>query len=50
MLAVRTPYKRSDWYDAMRLDPSRDNVLSEKDDVKHNELRAKLAAGVCHPF
>ncbi|RDW68159.1 hypothetical protein BP6252_09555 [Coleophoma cylindrospora] len=45
MLAVRTPYKRSDWYDAMRLDPSRDNVLSEKNDDKHTELRAKMAAG-----
>lgn len=46
MLGVRTPYKRSDWYDGMRLDPSRDNVLSERNDEKHNELRAKMAAGV----
>lgn len=30
----------------MRFDPSRDNVLSERDDDKHNELRAKMAAGV----
>lgn len=46
MLGVRTQYKRSDWYVAMRLDPSRDNVLSERNDEKHNELRAKMAAGV----
>jgi len=30
----------------MRLDPTRDNVLSERNDDKHNELRAKMAAGV----
>lgn len=46
MLSVRTPYKRSDWYDGMRLDPGRDNVLSERNDEKHNKLRAKMAAGV----
>jgi hypothetical protein len=46
MLAVRTPYKRSDWYIGMRLDPSRDNIVSQRDDVKHNILKAKMAAGV----
>lgn len=46
MQAVRTPYKRSDWYLAMKFDPSRENVLSQRDDEKHNVLRAKLAAGV----
>jgi hypothetical protein len=30
----------------MRLDPSRDNVLSQRDDQKHGALRAKMAAGV----
>ncbi|CAI4215918.1 unnamed protein product [Parascedosporium putredinis] len=45
MLGVRTNYRRSDWYVAMRLDPSRDNVLSQRDDTRHNELRAKMAAG-----
>lgn len=49
MLGVRTKYKRSDWYDAMRLDPTKDNVLSMRDDEKHNELRAKMAAGVSFP-
>lgn len=43
---VRSPYTRSDWYHAMRLDPAKDNVLSERDDIKHSELRAKLATGV----
>jgi hypothetical protein len=45
ILSVRTQYKRSDWYDGMRFDPSRDNVLSQRDDEKHNVLRAKMAAG-----
>lgn len=46
MLNVRTPYKRSDWYNGMRLDPSRDNVLSMRDDDLHAKLRSKMAAGV----
>ncbi|KAK2051772.1 cytochrome P450 [Colletotrichum caudatum] len=45
MLGVRTKFKRSDWYDAMRLDPGRDNVLSTRDDALHAELRSKMAAG-----
>lgn len=46
MLAVRTPYKRADYYDGFRFDPSRDNILSQRDDVKHGIIRAKMAAGV----
>ncbi|PHH91604.1 hypothetical protein CDD83_11008 [Cordyceps sp. RAO-2017] len=45
MLHVRSPYKRSDWYDGMRLHPSRDNVLSQRDDDLHGKLRTKMAAG-----
>lgn len=47
MATVRSPYTRSDWYDVMRLDPNRENVLSVRDENKHAELRAKMAAGVC---
>jgi hypothetical protein len=46
ILGVRTKYRRSNWYDAMRLDPTKDNVLSMRDDDRHNELRTKMAAGV----
>lgn len=46
MLGIRTPYRRSNWYDALRIDPTHDNVLSERNDEKHNVLRAKMAAGV----
>lgn len=44
--AVRSKYKKSEWYDAIRFDPSRDNIVSLKDDEQHNVLRAKMAAGV----
>lgn len=46
MLNVRTKYKRSDWYYAMRFDPAKDNVLSMRNDQEHNKLRAKMAHGV----
>jgi hypothetical protein len=45
-LNVRTKYQRSEWYYASRFDPSKDNVLSLRDDTAHNKLRAKLAHGV----
>ncbi|SPO06076.1 related to pisatin demethylase (cytochrome P450) [Cephalotrichum gorgonifer] len=42
---VRSRYKRSEWYLAMRFDPARDNVLSQRDDELHNVLRTKMSAG-----
>ncbi|KAF8848799.1 pisatin demethylase [Acephala macrosclerotiorum] len=45
ILAIRSPYRRSDWYDSLRLDPTHNNILSERNDEKHNVLRAKMAAG-----
>lgn len=44
--AVRSPYVRSGWYDGMRLDPPKDNILSMRG-PGHTELKAKLIAGVC---
>jgi hypothetical protein len=46
MWAVRSRYKKGDFYDAVRFDPTRDNIISQRDDEVHNELRAKMAAGV----
>ena len=46
MWAVRSQYKKSDWYDAVRWDPSRDNLINMKDDEQHATLRNKMAAGV----
>lgn len=46
MSAARSVYTRSDWYDGMKLDPSVNNVISERNDQRHTALRAKMAAGV----
>ncbi|KAG4429416.1 hypothetical protein IFR05_015102 [Cadophora sp. M221] len=45
MMGVRSPYTRGPWYDAMRFDPTRDNLLSMRDDAAHTKLRNKMAAG-----
>ncbi|KAJ9148898.1 Pisatin demethylase [Pleurostoma richardsiae] len=45
MWTVRSPYKKGEFYDAVRFDPTRDNLISMRDDNLHNELRAKMAAG-----
>ena len=46
MMAVRSPYTRAEWYDAMRFNPERDSLLSMRDEAEHAKLRAKMAAGV----
>ncbi|KAL5331052.1 hypothetical protein ACEPPN_000581 [Leptodophora sp. 'Broadleaf-Isolate-01'] len=45
MLGVRSLYTRSEWYIGMKFDPSRENVESERNEDRHNQLRAKMAAG-----
>jgi hypothetical protein len=45
MSAARSPYTRSDWYIAMRLNPGQDNVLSTRDEQKHDGLRRRMVAG-----
>ena len=45
MHAPRSPYRRSPWYAAMRFKPGVDNVLSERQEGKHDLLRKKMAAG-----
>ncbi|CZR60661.1 related to pisatin demethylase (cytochrome P450) [Phialocephala subalpina] len=50
MMAVRSPYTRGPWYDAMRLDPMKDNLLSMRDEEAHTALRNKMAAGVRMTF
>jgi hypothetical protein len=46
---VRSPYRRGAFYDAVRFDPSRDNLISLRDDAAHTELKAKMSAGVWFP-
>ena len=43
--APRSPYRRGKWYAGGRLTPGVDNVLSERQEEKHDELRRKMAAG-----
>ena len=44
--AVRSPYKKGSFYEAVRFNPERDNIISMRDDAAHAELRAKMASGV----
>lgn len=46
ILAVRSPYRRSEWYLGARFNPKYDNCGSQRDEEKHTKLRAKMAAGV----
>jgi cytochrome P450 len=43
--AVRSEYTRGPWYNAMKLEPGRDNLFSMRDEAAHMKLRAKMAAG-----
>ncbi|KAE9370992.1 cytochrome P450 [Stipitochalara longipes BDJ] len=45
MSGARSTYSRAAWYDGMRLDPRVNNVISERNDKRHNALRAKMASG-----
>jgi hypothetical protein len=42
----RSNVARGHWYTGMKFDPRLDNVLSEKDEKRHAQLRAKMMAGV----
>ena len=46
MWAVRSPYRKGPFYQAVRFDPTKDNLISMRDDEAHNTLRAKMATGV----
>ena len=46
MNAPRSPFRRGHWYKGMQLDPRINNLLSETDEVRHTELRAKVMPGV----
>src|SRR3569833_3213052 len=46
MWSARSPYKRDPTtHRGFRLDPSRDNVISQSDDKEHSHLRSKMAGG-----
>ena len=41
------PYSRSDYYECGRLNPPSNNIISERHEGRHAELRSRMAAGVC---
>ncbi|KAJ9617190.1 hypothetical protein H2200_000911 [Cladophialophora chaetospira] len=43
--APRSPWRRGHWYKAMKLDSRINNILSEQDERRHSELRAKMMPG-----
>lgn len=43
--APRSLYRRSGWYSTFRFKPRTDNLISEVNEEKHDELRRKMAAG-----
>lgn len=44
--APRSPFRRGHWYAGMKFDPRIDNLLSERDEKRHTDLRAKMMPGV----
>lgn len=45
MNAVRSEYSKSEWYKALKMDGTHDNILSETDHAGHINLRNKFANG-----
>jgi len=43
--AVRSPYRRSDWFKAFKFDADRENVFSETDMERHAKMRSKVTLG-----
>ena len=50
MSAVRSTWVRSEWYAALRLHPSRDNITSITDEAWHADVRSKMTPGVCQTY
>jgi hypothetical protein len=46
VMSVRSAFTRGHFYNAMKFDPTRDNLFSMRDERAHTKLRAKMAAGV----
>ncbi|KAG5978910.1 hypothetical protein E4U54_007002 [Claviceps lovelessii] len=45
MLGVRSHYTRSAWYNGMRFEPQKNNIVSMRDDATHAIMRSRMAAG-----
>lgn len=45
MTARKSSWRRSDWYTGARFEPKKDTIITQRDEVKHSDLRSKMAAG-----
>lgn len=45
MNARKSAWRRSDWYTGARFEPKKDTIITQRDEIKHHELRSKMAAG-----
>ncbi|TGO49558.1 hypothetical protein BOTNAR_0427g00040 [Botryotinia narcissicola] len=45
VLGIRSNYERGSWFDCLRIDPHRANLITERDRSKHNALRYQMASG-----
>ncbi|KAL8848824.1 MAG: hypothetical protein Q9221_006163 [Calogaya cf. arnoldii] len=45
ILVARSRYERGPWFDSLRLDPKRANLITEKNISQHNKLRSQMAPG-----
>ncbi|KAL8955438.1 MAG: hypothetical protein Q9183_006646, partial [Haloplaca sp. 2 TL-2023] len=45
MSAIRSPYTKSEWYSGTQFDPGMNHVFSERDEVRHRDLRNRMSSG-----
>ncbi|KAF8848009.1 putative benzoate 4-monooxygenase cytochrome P450 [Acephala macrosclerotiorum] len=45
ILAVGSKWCRAPWFDAIRIDPRVPNIVSERDQRRHNQMRHRMSAG-----
>lgn len=46
MSAPRSKWTRGGWYDGVKLDPRMNNILSERDEKRHAEMRSMMIGAV----
>ncbi|KAL8769420.1 MAG: hypothetical protein Q9209_004648 [Squamulea sp. 1 TL-2023] len=49
ILMPRSKYERGPWFDSLRLNPNRANLITERNASRHNTLRSQMAPGVLVP-
>ena len=45
MSAIRSPYTKSEWYSGTQFDRGMNHIFSERDEVRHRDLRNRMAPG-----